>query len=77
MNWYDDAMTKHTKQIIEEHKEFFENQPDIESVVTLGHLLFQVDWPYFRELIKSSGLVNVEWKISFYSDDDLRKYFFL
>lgn len=26
VNWYDDAMTKHTKQIIEEHREFFENQ---------------------------------------------------
>lgn len=77
VNWYDDAMTKHTKQIIEEHREFFENQPDIESVVTLGHSLSRVDWPYFTELIKSSGLDNVEWKISFYSDDDLiRIYFF-
>ncbi len=26
MNWYEDAMTKHTKQIIEDHKDFFENQ---------------------------------------------------
>lgn len=76
MNWYEDAMTKHTKQIIKEHKDFFECQTDVRAVVTLGHSLSGVDWPYFKELIKSSGLDNVKWKISFYSDDDLQRIYF-
>jgi len=76
MNWYENAMTKHTKQIIKEHKDFFENQADIKCIVSLGHSLSRVDWPYFKELIKSSGLDNVEWKISFYSEDDLKRIYF-
>lgn len=77
MNWYDDAMTKHTKQIISENKAFFESRKDIRSIVTLGHSLSQVDWPYFEELIKSSGLHDVRWMISFYSEEDLvRIYYF-
>ena len=52
MGWYDDAMKKHTRQIKSENKAFFEGQEDIRCIVTQGHSLSHVDWPYFEELIK-------------------------
>ena len=76
LNWYEDAMTKHTKKIIEEHKGFFEGQTDVQCIITLGHSLSSVDWPYFEELIKDSNLENVNWMISFYSNEDLVRIFY-
>lgn len=57
----DDALTKHSVDIIEKHRDFFGNLNEIRDVVVIGHSLSPVDWDYFRAVfdgLKDPNAVN-------------------
>ena len=67
--YYDNSM-KQTSSIIYQHASFFDALKDIKQVVILGHSLADVDMPYFDKLMQSVDKHQVEWKISYHSDND-------
>lgn len=54
---------------ITNHKEFFNGLFGVKQIITYGHSMAKVDWPYFAEIIKIVG-VNVPWRVSCFSMDD-------
>lgn len=51
----DEDLTKHCVEIIAAHKAFFEGLSDIDTVITIGHSLYPVDWDYFAEVMKQNA----------------------
>ncbi len=47
---YNEDLTKDSREIIEEHREFFDSLSDTTQVVVIGHSLSPVDWDYFKEV---------------------------
>ncbi len=59
---YDKELTKDCARIIEEHDAFFNRIRSSEVVITIGHSLSEVDWPYFEESIsRMINLGSVQW----------------
>lgn len=48
--WYDQATTKNSRQIIKEHKSFFDGLSNINTVIVIGHSLSEVDMEYFEKI---------------------------
>lgn len=71
---YYDATTKKSADVISDNKDEFENFRHIEDVVVIGHSLSQVDYPYFKEIIKyNQNSAAMNWHISWYSSGDLKR----
>ena len=71
---YYDTTTKKSDDVIKNNKDKFKNLTYIENVVVIGHSLSQVDYPYFKEIIKhNKNATNMEWYISWYSSGDLKR----
>lgn len=68
ITWMND-LTKDYARNIASHRDFFNGLTDIKQVITYGHSMGKVDWPYFEEIIKIVG-VNVPWHVSCFSADD-------
>lgn len=49
---YDEELTKDCDAIIKSHAAFFDSLKDIEQAICIGHSFSEVDWPYFREIVK-------------------------
>lgn len=71
ISWYDMDTTKHCDKIIDNHKDFFLSLKEVDKVVVVGHSLADVDYDYFREIIKNTS-PNIDWYISYHSDNDLK-----
>lgn len=69
ITWMND-LTKDYAGNIASHRDFFNGLTDIKQVITYGHSMGEVDWPYFEEIIKIVG-VNVPWRVSCFSADDI------
>ena len=66
--------TKKSADVIKNNKDKFKNLRYIENVVIIGHSLSQVDYPYFKEIIKhNKNATNMKWYISWYSSGDLKR----
>lgn len=72
VNAYESTFTKHTPEIIRENADFFESISDTEKVITIGHSLSEVDYPYFRELVRRNK-GKAEWFIGYHSYDDMTR----
>jgi len=71
---YYDATTKKSDDVIKDNKDKFENFRYIENVIVIGHSLSQVDYPYFKEIIKhNQNAADMNWHISWYSSEDLKR----
>ncbi|MBQ7757503.1 AbiH family protein [Anaerotignum sp.] len=69
---YDEMTTKHTPEIIEENKEYWESMVDVEDIFVIGHSLADVDYPYFEEIIKYNKEKAI-WHIGYHSLDDMKR----
>jgi hypothetical protein len=68
----DKALTKDCTAIIQEHDGFFDDIKSISRIITIGHSLSEVDWPYFTEIISRSENMNaVEWYFGCHGLHDL------
>ena len=70
LTWYDEETTKKTDEIIAHHRAFFESLSNIENIVVIGHSLSAVDYPYFKEILKTTHK-NPNWIIGWFSSRDL------
>jgi len=71
---YYDATTKKSADVIKDNKDKFENFRYLENVVVIGHSLSQVDYPYFKEIIRhNQNVAAMNWHISWYSSGDLKR----
>lgn len=55
---------------IAKHRAFFDSLRDVKQIITYGHSMANVDWPYFKEIIKIVG-TDVPWRVSCYSKEDI------
>lgn len=68
----DEDLTKHCDEIIVAHKGFFEGLSDIDTVITIGHSLYPVDWDYFAEVMKQNAdRERINWYFGCFSYGDL------
>ncbi len=71
VSYYEEVFTKHTPEIIKENISFFEATACMKDIFVIGHSLSEVDYPYFREIVKhNSG--NAFWHIGYHSLGDLK-----
>lgn len=72
ITYYEEVFTKHTPEIIEENKDFFQGAADIKDIIVIGHSLSEVDYPYFKEIFRQNGDRAV-WHIGYHSLDDMKR----
>lgn len=72
ISYYDEQTTKHTPEIIESNRPYWDLMTDIESIVTIGHSLAKVDYPYFSEIVRYNN-GKAEWYIGYHSSQDLQR----
>lgn len=71
---YYDESAKKTSEVLAKNQLYFKSLEDIKKIVVLGHSLSDVDYPYFREIIKHNrNSTEMKWYFSWYSVDDLRR----
>lgn len=68
----DMSLTKDSKLIIEEHRDFFDSLVDIKQIIVIGHSLSQVDWDYFYEINRI--LPNVQWYFGLFGLNDFNNF---
>ena len=64
---------KRTDTILEQHQSFFDSLKDVRKIVILGHSLSEVDMPYFDKIANSIMKDQVEWEISYHTQDDINR----
>lgn len=64
---------KNTDTQIEMYKYFFKDLKDVKNIYVIGHSLGEVDFPYFREIIKVVNK-NVKWNISYYLEKEKKEF---
>lgn len=69
LSWYDDETAKKCDEIIRAHQAFFDGLSDVTDVVVIGHSLSRVDWEYYDEVIRTSGVKR--WYFSCHDTRDL------
>jgi len=71
---YFSTTTKRTRAIISKNEKFFNDITNTETIITIGHSLSPVDYPYFEEIInKNVNRASITWHISWHSADDLER----
>lgn len=67
---YEETFTKHTPEIIMENQDFFISTETINKIIVIGHSLSEVDYPYFKEIVKANNR-KATWIIGFHSYYDM------
>ncbi|AGL03681.1 hypothetical protein Desgi_4443 [Desulfoscipio gibsoniae DSM 7213] len=68
---YYDNSAKKTSDVLAKNQQYFKSLENIRSIVVIGHSLSDVDYPYFKEIIKfNRNSTEVKWHISWHSVDD-------
>lgn len=69
---YYDHSAKKTSDVIETNRKYFESLRDIDTIITIGHSMSEVDYPYFERIIQNNrSPQKIQWFISWYSADDM------
>ena len=70
--YYENSM-KRTHSIIDQHQSFFDSLKEVRKIVILGHSLSEVDMPYFDKIADSIMKDQVEWEISYHTQEDIHR----
>lgn len=71
---YYENSAKKTSEVLAKNQLYFKSLEHIKEIIVIGHSLSNVDYPYFKEIIKyNRNSSELKWFISWYSTDDLRK----
>jgi hypothetical protein len=65
---------KNVQSIIVKNSSFFKSLHTVSNIYVLGHSMSIVDIDYFKEIIKSIDSHKVQWKISFFGNDELSRH---
>lgn len=70
--YYDDSAKK-TEDVIRKYNNF-EDYSNTKTIVTIGHSLSFVDYPYFKKIIEvNNNAKDLQWYISYYSNNDIKR----
>lgn len=71
---YYDESAKKTSEVLARNEIYFKALEDIKRIVVIGHSLSDVDYPYFKEVIKyNKSRTKMKWCFSWHSVDDLKR----
>jgi len=71
---YYETSAKKTSDVLRNNQMYFKSLEGIKEIVVTGHSLSNVDYPYFKEIIKyNTNSSKLKWFISWYSADDLKR----
>jgi hypothetical protein len=71
---YYDNSAKKTNDVLAKNLQYFKSLENIRDIVVIGHSLSDVDYPYFKEVIKfNRNSIGLKWHIGWHSADDLRR----
>lgn len=71
---YYESSAKKTNDVLVKNQVYFKSLENIKEIVVIGHSLSQVDYPYFKEIIKNNtNSIELKWYISWYSSEDLKR----
>jgi hypothetical protein len=71
---YFERTFKPTDRIIAAHQSFFEGLRGTQQILVMGHSMTDVDFPYFKEIIRHIDVNSVRWRVSYYSADEAPKF---
>lgn len=72
-SYYDDSAKK-TEDVLAKNNTYFKSLQDLEKIVVLGHSLSDVDFPYFKKIIKyNQNRTELNWVFSWYNIEDLKR----
>lgn len=69
INWMNGLVKKY-RENIRKHQVFFNRLIDVKQIITYGHSMSEIDWPYFEEIINKIGR-DIPWRISCFSETDI------
>lgn len=69
ISWMNELLKDYSGNI-SKYRAFFDGLAGIKQIISYGHSMAKVDWPYFEEIIARVG-INVPWTVSCYSADDV------
>ncbi len=70
---YYENSAKKTSDVLSMNQSYFKSLEGIKEIVVI-HSLSEVDYPYFKEIIKyNTNSSELKWYISWYSADGLKK----
>ena len=55
---------------IRKHQDFFNRIINVKQIITYGHSMSEIDWPYFEEIISKIGR-DIPWRVSCFSETDV------
>lgn len=74
INEYFSKTYKPTEKIITDNKSFFDSLDSIHDIYIFGHSLSAVDLQYFKTIVTHIDIDNVQWTISYRSENKLLEY---
>lgn len=69
ISWMNE-LVKNYRDNIRKHQDFFNRLIDVKQIITYGHSMSEIDWPYFEEIINKTGR-DIPWRISCFSETDI------
>lgn len=66
---YDKDITKNSREIIDNHRDFFDGLRDVDQIIVIGHSLSSVDRDYFCEVKHAAPMA--QWLFGVYGLNDL------
>ncbi len=69
ISWMNELI-KNYRDNIRKHQDFFNRLIDVKQIITYGHSMSEIDWPYFEEIINKTGR-DIPWRISCFSETDI------
>jgi len=71
---YFERTFKPTDCVIAAHQSFFEGLQGTHQILVMGHSMEDVDFPYFKEIIRHIDVSSVRWRVSYHVADDAPKF---
>lgn len=69
INWMNE-LVKNYRDNIRKHQDFFNRIINVKQIITYGHSMSEIDWPYFEEIISKIGR-DIPWRVSCFSENDV------
>lgn len=71
LSWMNE-LCKDTSACVKRHSSFFNSLSETNNVITIGHSLGEIDWPYFESITKNVSS-NTSWTINWHDFKDLKQ----
>ncbi len=74
LNRYFTQTFKDTQKVISNNASFFCGLLGLHQIFVLGHSMSEVDFDYYREIVKAIDVHKVKWVVTFYDEDERERH---